>query len=100
MPLRAFSVYILASRSRTLYVGVTADLHRRLAAHRAGTGSRFTKKYRTVRVVYVETCTQVGDALRREKQLKGWRRSKKIALIEEVNPEWIDLAGKLRDSAP
>jgi putative endonuclease len=85
-------VYVLASRSQTLYIGVTSDLNRRLAEHRRGEGSAFARKYRVTRLVYVETYGFVGDALRREKQLKGWTRAKKLALIEGTNPDWRDLA--------
>ena len=92
MSTREFFVYILASRSRTLYVGVTNHLRRRLTAHREGSASRFTKKYRVRQLVYFERYGFVGDALRREKQLKGWTRAKKIALIEAANPAWRDLA--------
>ena len=92
MRTRECFVYILASRSRTLYVGVTHHLGRRLTAHREGSGSRFTEKYRVRQLVYFERYGFVGDALRREKQLKGWTRAKKIALIEAANPAWRDLA--------
>lgn len=86
-----FAVYILASKSRCLYIGVTNDLARRLSVHRAGLVS-FTSRYRVTRLVYVEFTTDVRAALRREKQLKGWRRARKVALIEAANPDWSDLA--------
>jgi putative endonuclease len=85
-------VYIMASRSRVLYVGVTRDLRRRWEQHHAGMGSEFVAKYRVHRLVHVELTDRLLDALRREHQIKGWRRSKKVALIEATNPEWEDLA--------
>jgi putative endonuclease len=88
-----YCVYILASRSRCLYVGVTNDLSRRLAEHRAGAVS-FTARYRCSRLVYVDTTFDVRSAIAREKQLKTWRRAKKLALIEGVNPAWEDLAAR------
>jgi len=89
---RRFYVYILANRSRTLYVGVTNDITRRVLHHRAGVGSRFTNRYAITRLVHVETTNTPYDAITREKQIKGWRRAKKVALIETVNPTWEDLA--------
>jgi putative endonuclease len=89
---KTYSVYILASHKRTLYVGVTSDLRRRLAQHRQGDGRAFTRRYQTRRLVYCEHYEVVGDALRREKQLKGWTRARKVALIESVNRDWRDLA--------
>jgi putative endonuclease len=86
-----FCVYILASFRRTLYIGVTNDRARRLTQHRAADDSTFTGKYRVHRLVHCELADFVHDAIQREKQIKGWRRSKKIALIESVNPEWCDL---------
>ena len=89
---RQFYVYLLASRSRTLYVGVTNDITRRVLQHRTGVGSRFTKRYAITRLVYVEiTCTP-RDAIAREKQIKRWSRAKKVALIETANATWQDLA--------
>jgi putative endonuclease len=89
---KTYSVYILASHKRTLYVGVTSDLWRRLAQHRQGDERAFTHRYQTRRLVHCESYDLVGDALRREKQLKGWTRAKKVALIESVNRDWRDLA--------
>ena len=89
--MRTYYVYILASRSRSLYVGVTNDLTRRLAEHRAGDVA-FTARYRCSRLVYVETSTDARSAIAREKQLKDWRRAKKLALVEGMNPAWEDLA--------
>ena len=89
--LRSYWVYILASRSRVLYVGVTNDLARRLAEHRAGEGGAFTKRYHVHRLVYVEEHADVRDAIACEKTIKGWKRARKVALIEKSNPEWRDL---------
>ena len=89
--MRAYHIYILASRSRRLYVGMTSALERRVWQHRAGQVA-CTRKYRMSRLVHVETTTNVHEAVAREKQLKKWRREKKIALIERSNPLWHDLA--------
>ena len=89
--MRMFHVYILANRSRGLYVGVTNDMVRRLEEHRSATGG-FSARYRCVRLVFVETAPDARTAIAREKQLKNWRREKKIALIEAMNPAWDDLS--------
>ena len=89
--MRQLYVYILASKSRRLYTGVTSDLHYRLAEHRSG-ASAFTAKYRINRLVYFEILSRPIDAITREKQIKGLLRSKKIALIESQNPAWDDLS--------
>jgi putative endonuclease len=99
MPGRTFTVYILASLSRRLYVGVTNDLDRRMLQHRSCRADAFTAKYRITRLVYFEQTVDVHAAIAREKQLKGWRRAKKIALIESVNAGWIDLAPPLSSRA-
>ncbi|MDB4882263.1 MAG: putative endonuclease containing a domain [Gemmatimonadetes bacterium] len=88
--MRTFFVYILANRSRGLYIGVTNDIVRRLAEHRAGRGG-FSARYRCVRLVLVEMAPDARSAIAREKQLKNWRREKKIALIQATNPAWDDL---------
>src|SRR5882724_2742552 len=87
-----YCVYILASRSRTLYTGVTNDLMARMARHRAGKPGSFTMRYRIHRLVHFETFGEVRAAIAREKEIKHWPRSRKIALIEEKNPGWNDLA--------
>ena len=89
--MRIYSVYILASRSRSLYIGVTNNLVRRLRMHRDGK-VHTTAKYRIVRLVHVETTSDVRAAIAREKQLKGWLRRRKLALISAANPGWDDLA--------
>ena len=85
-------VYILASRSRVLYIGVTSNLPRRLAQHREGGVNAFTAEYHVHRLVYCEQTGDAQSALKREKQLKGWRRLKKLDLVESVNPDWKDLS--------
>ena len=90
-PDRCYYVYILASDSRVLYTGVTNDLQRRVYRHKTGMLPGFTKRYSVTRLVYFEMTTDVRSALEREKQLKAWRRSKKVELIEAENPLWSDL---------
>jgi len=96
-------VYIMASRSRTLYTGVTNDLERRVAEHQRHLVPGFTSRYRLERLVYFETWGRIRDAIYREKEIKGWRRSKKVALIESMNATWADLSegwfGKADSSA-
>ena len=87
-----YYVYILASRSRTLYTGVTNNISRRVWEHREGEIPSFTKRYRIHRLVYLEPHEDVRIAIAREKQIKAWRRAKKVALIEVGNPAWDDLA--------
>ena len=89
---KTYHVYILSSRSRALYVGVTDDVIGRVAQHRHGLGSEFTAKYRMHRLVYQEPFRDVRAAIAREKQIKGWARQKKINLIEMSSPTWLDLA--------
>ena len=92
MPGKQYYVYILTNRSGTLYTGITNNLERRTAEHKRGTGSAFTRKYRITRLVYFEATDDVNAAIAREKQIKGWLRAKKIALIEAENPSWRDLS--------
>jgi putative endonuclease len=87
-----FWVYILSSRTGTPYIGVTGYLFRRIFHHKVDSIEGFTKQYQVHRLVYYETYDDVHNAIRREKQLKGWRRAKKVALIEKMNPRWADLA--------
>lgn len=89
--MRDYYVYILASPSRTLYIGMTNNLQNRLYQHKTGEGD-FTSRYNITRLVYFETTNSVHVAIAREKELKAWRREKKIALIEHANPTWDDLA--------
>jgi putative endonuclease len=90
-----FWVYILTSRTGTLYVGVTGYLGTRIIQHKIDSIEGFTKKYKVHRLVYYESYEYVQTAIRREKQLKGWRQEKKIALIVKMNPRWRDLAENL-----
>ena len=83
---------MLASRSRVLYVGVTNDLERRVFEHRNKLVPGFTAEYDVDRLIYFESTSNVLAAIEREKQIKGWRRSRKIALIESRNPAWRDLS--------
>ncbi|MEO8218679.1 MAG: GIY-YIG nuclease family protein [Acidobacteriota bacterium] len=88
-------VYIMSNQSRTIYVGVTSDLLRRCGEHVAGQGSVFTHRHHLDRLVYFEQWFDPNQAIAREKELKGWRRSKKLRLIEMANPDWMDLTDQL-----
>ena len=85
-------VYTLTNRTRTLYVGVTNDLERRVYQHRNKLVPGFTSKYNVTRLACYEQTSDVGSAIAREKQIKSWRRSKKVELIESLNPRWKDLS--------
>ena len=87
-----YTVYILGSISGTLYIGVTSNLQFRLSQHKEHAFRGFTATYEVDRLLYFETYGEILAAIRREKQLKGWRREKKIALIETTNPQWKDLS--------
>ena len=87
-----YYVYILASASRRTYVGVTSNLIRRLWEHRTKAVEGFTADYNITSLVFFESINDVVSAISREKELKRWRRQKKVALIEEHNPDWRDLA--------
>ena len=87
-----FFVYILASRSQALYTGVTRDLLRRVHEHRTGSLPGFTRKYRITKLVYFEQTRSARVAFQREREIKGWSKSKKIRLVESSNPGWLDLA--------
>ena len=90
--MRQYYVYLLASDSGTLYIGVTNDLKRRLWEHKLGRHPGFTQHYRINKLVYFETTGDVRSAIAREKQLKSWSRAGKIRLIEKHNPDWRDLS--------
>jgi putative endonuclease len=92
---KQYYVYILTNRSRTLYIGVTSNLRKRIWEHKNKIVEGFTKKYHIDQLVYYEQTEDVMSALEREKQLKKWRREKKIWLIEQKNPSWRDLADDL-----
>lgn len=85
-------VYIATNHSRTLYIGVSNNLQRRMSEHKSKQIPGFTSKYNIGKLVYYEETTDVRSAIEREKELKGWLRKKKIALIESSNPEWKDLS--------
>ncbi len=87
-----YFVYIMTNHSRTLYIGVTNNLERRVSQHKQGEIEGFTKRYNIRRLVYFEESSDVRVAIEREKQLKGWLRQKKIDLIESSNPGWKDLS--------
>ena len=89
---RCYFTYIMASRSHTLYVGITSDLHRRVFQHKWREHSGFTARYHCDRLVWFEGWGEVIKAIGREKELKGWRRVRKIELIESTNPAWVDLS--------
>jgi putative endonuclease len=93
-----YFVYILCNSKGTLYIGVTNDVERRLGEHKNGLGSQFTSKYGVSRLVYCEAFPNARDAIAHEKRLKGWTRVKKIALIDERNPAWVDLTLEIPSS--
>lgn len=92
-----FYVYIMSSRSSTLYAGFTSDLLKRVFEHKEGFVKGFTKRYSINRLVYYEVTESAESALVREKQIKGMARNKKIKLIESINPDWKDLSMEFMD---
>jgi len=90
--MRRYYVYIMASKSRVLYVGVTNDIWRRAWDHKNNVHPGFTSQYRVHRLVYFESFKYVANAIAREKRIKGWLREKKVALIRSANPTWEDLS--------
>jgi putative endonuclease len=90
--MKQFYVYIMTNKSKTLYVGVTNNLQRRVYEHKNKMIRGFTSKYNITKVVFFEVFNDIESAIRREKQIKGWLRKKKIDLIESMNPEWNDLS--------
>ena len=90
--MKSYFVYIMTNRSKTLYTGVTNNLERRVYEHKNKLVAGFTSKYNITKLVYYEETNDVHSALAREKQIKGWLRAKKIALIEAENPEWKDIS--------
>jgi putative endonuclease len=91
----SYSVYIVASKSRVIYIGMTNKLERRVYEHKNDLVDAFSKKYRCHRLVHYESFDGVLKAIDREKQLKRWNRKKKTCLIERQNPTWEDLAAEL-----
>ncbi len=87
-----YYVYIMTNKSRTLYTGVTNDLVRRVDEHRQKLVDGFTKRYNIASLAYFESTSDIESAITREKQIKGWLRWRKVALIEAANPTWKDLS--------
>ena len=92
---RVFHVYILAGKSGVLYTGVTSRLAKRVSQHQLKFIPGFTRKYNVTKLVWLEPHASVRAAIAREKEIKAWRRSRKVALIESLNPAWKDLGGEL-----
>ena len=90
--IRDFYVYVMSNRTHVLYDGVTNDLQRRVCEHKTRAAPGFTSRYHLNRLVYFEHYGDAVTAIAREKELKGWRRVRKIALIESMNPKWSDLS--------
>jgi putative endonuclease len=90
--MKSYYVYIMTNHSDTLYVGTTSDLCKRVWQHKQKLVEGFTRRYNITRLVYFEETPDVTAAIAREKQIKGWRRRKKITLIESHNPGWQDLS--------
>jgi putative endonuclease len=90
--MKQYYVYILANEGRMLYTGVTNDLMRRIFEHKNHLVEGYTKKYKITKLVYYDQTNDIYEAITREKQIKGWLRKKKIALIESINPCWEDLS--------
>ena len=92
---RAF-VYMISNKSRTLYCGIATDLRERFEQHKNGTYENgFTARYHFTRLVWFEAAASLAEAAKREKQIKGWPRKRKVALIQAMNPDWIDLSPRL-----
>ena len=97
--MKQYYVYILSNRSKTLYIGITNNLVKRVWQHKKGLVEGFSKRYNVDRLIYYETTEDVNSAIAREKQLKNWRREKKEFLINRMNPEWKDLYESIVDSS-
>lgn len=93
--MKNYWVYILASRNRKLYIGMTNNLKRRVREHKAGIGSQHTTKYKVNQLAHYERFKDPNEAIRREKELKGWTRERKMQFIESTNQGWVDLAAEL-----
>lgn len=89
---RSYFVYMMSNVSRTLYTGVTNNPERRVWEHRQKATLGFTQRYNLTMLVYLEEHADPRDAIAREKELKGWKRERKLALVLEENPDWLDLA--------
>lgn len=97
--MRSYYVYIATNNSETLYVGVTNDLERRMRQHASGSTPGFTAKYKVNKLLYFEEISDINDAITREKQIKNWRRAKKVWLINQLNPRWYNLMVRPLDYA-
>ena len=97
--MKQYYVYIMASEWRTLYAGITNNLEYRVCQHKHKQVPGFTSRYNISKLVHYETTTDVRAAIAREKQIKAWRREKKVALIESMNPRWEDLSSGWYDEA-
>lgn len=95
--MKSYFVYILASKNKVLYVGMTNVLARRIFEHKSGSVEGFTKRYNVNKLVYFESKPDLESAIKREKQIKNWHRQWKINLIEEKNKEWRDLYSEISD---
>jgi putative endonuclease len=93
-PQKKYFVYIMTNCSKTLYTGVTNSLMRRVREHKLGIGSSFAARYKLDRLAYFERFDDIRNAIEREKEIKGWLRIRKIALVVSVNPEWKDLSAE------
>lgn len=93
-----YYVYIMASRSQVLYVGMTNNLARRVREHREKRADSFTEKYNITRLVWYRAFSRPRDAISAEKRIKGWKRNKKIKMIEEENPDWTDYGPEVMSS--
>ena len=96
----SYFTYMMASRSHTIYVGITGDLRKRVFQHKWKEHGGFTARYNCDRLVWFERHQYAQRAIAREKEIKGWRRSRKIALIESLNPGWVDLGRDWYDCEP
>ena len=92
--MKHYYVYMMTNRSKTLYTGVTNHLERRVWEHKHKVLPGFSSRYNITRLIYYEETDDIDQAIAREKQIKGWLRAKKIALIESTNPDWLDLSEK------
>ena len=90
--MKQYYVYIMSSATRVIYTGVTNNLERRVYQHKSRLVKGFSAKYNTHKLVYFEQTNDVRVAIEREKELKGWNRAKKLALINQLNPTWVDLS--------
>ena len=90
--MKQYYVYIMTNKSKTLYTGVTDDLERRVYEHKTKLIKGSTKRYNITKLAYYEETNDIQSAIKREKQIKGWLRRRKIALIEAMNAKWVDLS--------